>query len=61
MLVDRLLSPQQPNYTTQSIHQICEQISKLVKLVSFEKLEDVTLVLDHDLSLPELIHDPESE
>ncbi len=56
-LVDRLLGPQQPGlHVTDSIHKVAERV---VKLVSLELPENVTLVRDYDPSLPELEHDPE--
>ncbi|CAK8740213.1 Sensory histidine kinase/phosphatase NtrB [Sodalis praecaptivus] len=56
-LVDRLLGPQQPGmHVTQSIHQVCERV---FKLVSLEMPDNVTLVRDYDPSLPELTHDPD--
>lgn len=58
-LVDRLLGPQQPGmHVTQSIHQVCERV---FKLVSLEMPDNVTLVRDYDPSLPELTHDPDSD
>ncbi len=56
-LVDRLLGPQQPGmHVTESIHKVAERV---VKLVSMELPENVTLVRDYDPSLPELAHDPD--
>lgn len=56
-LVDRLLGPQEPGmHVTQSIHQVCERV---FKLVSLEMPDNVTLVRDYDPSLPELTHDPD--
>lgn len=56
-LVDRLLGPQQPGmHVTQSIHQVCERV---FKLVSLEMPDNVTLVRDYDPSLPALNHDPD--
>jgi two-component system nitrogen regulation sensor histidine kinase GlnL len=56
-LVDRLLGPQQPGmHVTESIHKVAERV---VKLVSMELPENVTLVRDYDPSLPELPHDPD--
>lgn len=56
-LVDRLLGPQQPGmHVMQNIHQVAERV---VKLVSMELPENVTLVRDYDPSLPELQHDPD--
>ena len=56
-LVDRLLGPQQPGmHVSESIHKVAERV---VKLVSMELPENVTLVRDYDPSLPELAHDPD--
>ncbi|MBT0727771.1 nitrogen regulation protein NR(II) [Rosenbergiella australiborealis] len=56
-LVDRLLGPQQPGmHVMQNIHQVAERV---VKLVSMELPDNVTLVRDYDPSLPELQHDPD--
>ena len=56
-LVDRLLGPQLPGqHVTQSIHQVAERV---VKLVSMELPDNVSLVRDYDPSLPELPHDPD--
>lgn len=43
-------------HVTQSIHQVCERV---FKLVSLEMPDNVTLVRDYDPSLPELTHDPD--
>ncbi|QGX92871.1 nitrogen regulation protein NR(II) [Tatumella sp. TA1] len=56
-LVDRLLGPQQPGmHVMQNIHQVAERV---VKLVSMELPDNVTLIRDYDPSLPELQHDPD--
>lgn len=56
-LVDRLLGPQQPGmHVSESIHKVAERV---VKLVSMELPDNVTLVRDYDPSLPELAHDPD--
>jgi len=56
-LVDRLLGPQQPGmHVTESIHKVAERV---VKLVSMELPENVTLIRDYDPSLTELPHDPD--
>lgn len=56
-LVDRLLGPQQPGmHISESIHKVAERV---VKLVSMELPDNVTLVRDYDPSLPELAHDPD--
>ena len=56
-LVDRLLGPQQPGmHVTESIHKVAERV---VKLVSMELPDNVTLIRDYDPSLPELAHDPD--
>jgi two-component system nitrogen regulation sensor histidine kinase GlnL len=43
-------------HVTESIHKVAERV---VKLVSMELPENVTLVRDYDPSLPELAHDPD--
>ena len=56
-LVDRLLGPQLPGqHVIQSIHRVAERV---VKLVSMELPDNVSLRRDYDPSLPELPHDPE--
>lgn len=56
-LVDKLLGPQRPGmHLMQNIHQVTERV---VKLVSMELPENITLVRDYDPSLPELQHDPD--
>ena len=56
-VVDRLLGPQQPGmHVSESIHKVAERV---VKLVSMELPDNVTLVRDYDPSLPELAHDPD--
>lgn len=56
-LVDRLLGPQLPGTrVTESIHKVAERV---VKLVSLELPDNVTLVRDYDPSLPEFPHDPD--
>ncbi|MCW2256698.1 two-component system nitrogen regulation sensor histidine kinase GlnL [Providencia alcalifaciens] len=57
VLVDRLLGPQYPGpKTQQSIHHSAENI---VRLVSLEKPDNVTLVRDYDPSLPDLEYYPD--
>ncbi|WP_368869977.1 nitrogen regulation protein NR(II) [Providencia vermicola] len=56
-LVDRLLGPQDPGpKTQQSIHHSAENI---VRLVSLEKPDNITLVRDYDPSLPDLEYYPD--
>ena len=43
-------------HVTESIHKVAERV---VKLVSMELPDNVTLIRDYDPSLPELAHDPD--